>query len=41
MKQGYELNFRGDFIDKNSRDSARLALHDQVVMWDGSAKGGT
>ena len=30
---------RVDFVDKDSRDSARLALHNQLVFWDGGAIG--
>lgn len=30
---------RADFLDKDMRDSARLALHDQPIFWDGGCIG--
>jgi len=33
------FEIRADFIDKDTRDSARLALHNQPVFWDGTTIG--
>jgi len=34
-----KITTRADFINKEDRDTARLALHNQDVFWDGSCVG--